>query len=149
MRPTTSSRYHIKRSNAALLAAVLSAALYSAGEAIAQPRSDNEDARVRASTLNAQSGKTRAEVRAELLTARRVGATAPNGESDTGRTEPPSFGSSMSRAQVHAEVIEARRLGLLDYRGDSAPTQITSEQAQQIRRAGSQAAGASTGSATR
>lgn len=79
------------------------------------------------------STKSRAEVIAELATARAAGQIH-HGE----RAHEPVFvaASTKTRAQVRAEMQEARRLGLMSVRGDTELQAPTAQQVEQIRQAG-------------
>jgi hypothetical protein len=91
-------------------------------------------------------GKTRDQVKAELAEAIRTGNIV--GDSETGaklnqmvpsRYPAVSTPLGKSRAQVAAETVEARRLGLLEAGDREYPKIATTEQVEQMRRAGLQA----------
>jgi hypothetical protein len=89
-----------------------------------------------------QSTLTRAEVRAQAITARDAGLLA-RGEASVEPLQSPQqrkaneLAQGKTRTQVLAETAEARRLGLLSNRGEGSDVpEITPAQAEQIRVAG-------------
>jgi hypothetical protein len=84
----------------------------------------------------AVSGKSRAEVMAELNEARASGTLSSSLERDYPAVqEMASTEGGKTRAQVRAEAIEARRLGLIP-QGDTQMPLVTAEQAAAIELAG-------------
>jgi predicted RNase H-like HicB family nuclease len=83
-----------------------------------------------------ESGKSRAEVIAELEEAQRLGLIT-NGEQDVKVVTPDAPGKS--RAEVIAELEEAQRLGLLNFGEGDVPV-ATAEQEALIAAAGRRAA---------
>jgi predicted RNase H-like HicB family nuclease len=86
--------------------------------------------------VQGESVKTRAEVRAELREAQRLGLVSTGEE---GIRFAASEGSDKSRAEVAAELEEAQRLGLLTI-GEEPFKVATPEQEQMIAEAGRRAA---------
>lgn len=67
-------------------------------------------------------GKTRAEVQAELMQARRMGNGPPIGDEESAFTQPVTAmaaGPGRTRAEVKAELLEAQRRGETMVNGDS------------------------------
>ena len=92
------------------------------------------------STWMTPSTKSRAEVQADMLAAKREGKLL---QDEYSFTVVPSAGSKLTRAQVAAEAREAMRLGLIPvYEGQDRVA--TAAENEQIRQAGLRAINAST-----
>ena len=76
----------------------------------------------------ADSGKTRAEVQAEVIQARAAGQLDTN---DATFPVIPAVASTLTRAQVQAQVLQARAAGQLDFNEASYPASYPPTSAKQ------------------